>query len=109
METEIIINNIKKQKIYIQIEYTIFAISKRKKQNSKEFSLYKKIYRFAKKNKKTKIQRSFLCTKRYRGMRRAQRIDENSKKLSSHKKTYSMRHIRTVDGNLKNSKKLSFS
>ena len=42
-------------------------------------------------------------------MRRAQRIDENSKKLSSHKKTYSMGHTRTVDGNLENSKKLSFS
>ena len=42
-------------------------------------------------------------------MRRAQRIDENSKKFSSHKKTYSMGHTRTVDGNLENSKKLSFS
>lgn len=42
-------------------------------------------------------------------MRCAQRIDENSKKLSSHKKTYSMRHTRTVDCNLENSKKLSFS
>lgn len=47
--------------------------------------------------------------KRYRRMRRAQRIDENSKKLSSYKKTYSTRHIRTVDGNLENSKKLSLS